>query len=326
MNRRTFLNISVASGAALLAGSIWARTAKHASEAGIVTSNAAAFAKQRKYLVTAYGDIAYADVGSGQVALFLHGFPLNSFQWRDAIQSLALYRRCLAPDFLGLGYTRVGEEVSMKPANQVAMLIAFLDKLGIDKVDVVGNDSGGAVAQLLAVHHPERIRSVLLTNCDTEIECPPKAMKPVIELAGENRFAEEWLLPWWKDPNLARTPEGFGGMCYADPSNPTNDAVATYFTPLVQSAELRHRTNRFALALSRNSLEGIAPALKASRIPMGVVWGTADSIFSTDGLDYLTDNIGNLKFVERLDGYKLFWPEERPDAIRDQALRLWRAD
>jgi pimeloyl-ACP methyl ester carboxylesterase len=325
MNRRTFLNIGVASGVALLAGSIWACTARHASAAEVIATSASAFVKRRKYLVTAYGDIAYVDVGSGPAALFLHGFPLNSFQWRDAIQSLAPYRRCLAPDFLGLGYTRVGDGVSMKPVNQVAMLIAFLDKLGIDKVDVVGNDSGGAVAQLLAVHHPERIRSVLLTNCDTEIECPPKAMNPVIELAGQNRFAEEWLLPWWKDPNVARTPEGFGGMCYADPSNPTNEAVATYFTPLVQSAELRHRTNQFASALARNSLEGIGPALKASRIPMGVVWGTADSIFSIDGLHYLTENIGNLRFAERLDGYKLFWPEERPDVIRDQALRLWKA-
>lgn len=323
MNRRTFLSMSVAGGAALLAGSAFAGMTASASAVSVGT--AAAFTQARKFLATPFGDIAYVDVGSGPVALFLHGFPLNSFQWRDAIHGLAPYRRCLAPDFLGLGYTRVGEGVSLEPANQVAMLAAFLDKLGIDQVDLVGNDSGGAVAQLLYVHHPERVRSVLLTNCDSEIECPPKAMAPVIELAGQDRFAQEWLLPWWKDPNLARTPDGFGGMCYRDLSNPTNDAVAMYFTPLVETEVLRHRTNRFALSLANNSLEGIAPALKASRIPVGIAWGTADDIFSLDGLQYLIDHVGNLQHVERLDGYKLFWPEERPDVIRDQALKLWKA-
>lgn len=323
MNRRTFLGMGIAGGAALLVGGAFAGAAERHAAGDFAIGAAVAFARRRKFLATAFGDIAYVDVGSGPAALFLHGFPLNAFQWRDVIGGLAPYRRCLAPDFLGLGHTRVGEGVSMAPANQVAMLVAFLDKLGIDQVDLIGNDSGGAVAQLLYVRHPDRVRSVLLTNCDTEIECPPKAMQPVIELAGKDRFAQEWLLPWWKEPALARTPDGFGGMCYRDLSNPTDDAVAMYFTPLVETEALRRRTNRFALSLAANSLQGIAPALKASTIPVGVVWGTADDIFSLDGLHYLIDNVGNLKQVERLEGYKLFWPEERPDVIRRLALKLW---
>ena len=325
MNRRSFLGMGmgIAGAATLLAGSSLAAVAKASVDEVPALGTAAGFARQRRFLATAFGDIAYVDVGRGPVALFLHGFPLNSFQWRDALPALAPYRRCLAPDFLGLGHTRVAEGVDLAPANQVAMLLAFLDRLGIDRVDLVGNDSGGAVAQLLYTQHPERVRSVLLTNCDTQLECPPQAMAPVIALAGQDRFAQEWLWPWWQDPGLARTPDGFGGMCYRDLSNPTNDAVATYFTPLVETQALRQRTNRFALALAGNSLHGIAPALRASKIPVAIAWGTADSIFSLDGLQHLLDHVGNLRFVERLEGYKLFWPEERPDVIRAQALRLW---
>src|SRR5688500_14777733 len=61
----------------------------------------------RRMVATRYGDIATCDRGTGPAALFLHGFPLNAHQWRGAIERLAPVRRCIAPDLLGLGYTRV---------------------------------------------------------------------------------------------------------------------------------------------------------------------------------------------------------------------------
>jgi haloalkane dehalogenase len=73
--------------------------------------------------------------GAGPVALFLHGFPLSSFQWRGVIDRLSPYRRCLAPDSLGLGYTVVAPGQSVTPAAQVEMIAAFLDRLGIQLCD-----------------------------------------------------------------------------------------------------------------------------------------------------------------------------------------------
>ncbi|MBA2304085.1 MAG: hypothetical protein H0W08_15830 [Acidobacteria bacterium] len=56
------------------------------------------------------------------------------------------------------------------------MIAAVLDTLSIDAVDVVANDSGGAVAQLLAARHPARVRTLLLTNCDSHTNSPPKSL------------------------------------------------------------------------------------------------------------------------------------------------------
>lgn len=92
-------------------------------------------------------------------------------------------RRCIAPDFLGLGYTEVAKGQSAAPDAQVEMLTALLDTREIGQVDLVANDSGGAIAQWLLVRYPQRVRTLLLTHCDGEIDCPPPALQPVFELA-----------------------------------------------------------------------------------------------------------------------------------------------
>ena len=68
---------------------------------------------------------------------------------------------------MGLGYSHIPERQSVAPAAQVGMLAALLDALDIGKADIVASDSGGAVAHMFLVRYPDRVRSMLLTNCDT---------------------------------------------------------------------------------------------------------------------------------------------------------------
>jgi len=319
VRRRAFLAAAAGLAAALAGGGARSAAARPALDA-------ARFAALRRHVRTPYGEIAYVELGRGPAALFLHGFPLNGFQWRGAIERLSAHRRCIAPDFLGLGHTRVADLRRIDPEAQAAMLAALLDRLGIGQADLVANDSGGAVAQLLLVRHPQRVRTLLLTNCDTEIDSPPPALLPVIELARQGRFADAWLAPWRADPVRARSAEGIGGMCYADPTQPTDEAIEAYFAPLLASARSRAGLHAYALALERNALAGTAAALKRSTAPVRIVWGDADTIFSAKSPDYLDRTFGASRGVRRLEGSKLFWPEERPDVVAEEALRLWQAD
>ena len=331
MNRRSFL----LGGAGLIAaGSLGAIVHAAARGAGAdgaggaganLDIGAAEFHASRKFARTAFGNIAYVERGEGPAALFLHGFPLNSYQWRGALPRLAPYRRCIAPDWLGLGYTQVAEGQAVDPDAQVGMILALMDQLGIDSADLVANDSGGAIAQLLLTRHPERVRTVLLTNCDTEFDNPPPKLVPVIELSKQGRFVDEWLLPWWQDKSLARSPQGFGGMCYADPAHPDDDAIDMYFGPLLSTDKRKALTHAYAMGLERNVLEGIGPKLGASRAPARVLWGMADDIFDTRQAQPLADAFGQSRGLRKLDGLKLFWPEERPDVIAEEAQRLWAA-
>jgi haloalkane dehalogenase len=286
---------------------------------------AARFAALRRFARTPSGDVAYVEQGSGRAVLLLHGFPLNSFQWRGAIGRLAPYARCIAPDFLGMGYSQAAPDQDVGPDAQVRVLIALLDSLGIAQADVIANDSGGAVAQLLTVRHATRVRSLLLTNCDTELQCPPAAMLPVIELARRGEFVDQWLAPWHANPQLARSDQGIGGMCYADRAHPTDEALRMYFGPLLDSPARRSGLHRYAVALERNALAGITAALRASRVPTRIVWGMADTIFDASNAEYLERSFGSSHGLRRLPEAKLFWPEERPDIIAAQARILWQS-
>src|SRR5512147_1380639 len=146
MDRRQFLQLS-AGATATTAVNGWATrrdTSRSTSTTSLRDLSTSEFHAARKFIKTHQGRIACIDRGKGPGALFLHGFPLNSFQWRGVIPRLSGYRRCIAPDFLGLGYTEVAKGQSVGPGSQVAMIAQLLDKLSIAAVDVIANDSGGA--------------------------------------------------------------------------------------------------------------------------------------------------------------------------------------
>jgi haloalkane dehalogenase len=320
MQRRHFLGTSLGALAVGMVQGIGFASAATPAATHADADDAAAFLAARRFVRTSAGNIAYVERGRGEGALFLHGFPLNGFQWRGALARLSPYRRCIAPDFLGLGYTEVAPGQSLAPDAQVRMLAELLDRLGVDRVDVVANDSGGQAAQLFLATYPQRVRTLLLTNCDSQIECPPPALEPVIALAKQGRFAEEWLAPWLADKALARSPQGLGGQTFTHAANPSDQAIDVYLGPLVRNAA---RTNAFAVALERNWLDGIGPALTASRAPTRIVWGTGDPIFSVAGAEHLDRAFGASRGVRRVEGAKLFFPEEFPDLIAEEARRLW---
>jgi len=317
MERRNFLRLAAAAGAVRLVDSrrAWAAAPAFTSGRG--------FDAARRFAPTRAGRIAYVERGRGRAALFLHGFPLSSYQWRGAVELLAAQRRCIAPDFLALGRTEVASGQDVGPDAQVAMLVELLDALKVKDVDLVASDSGGAVAQLLLVRHPARVRTLLLTNCDTEPDSPPPALKPVIELSRAGTWVDEWLVPSLEDTALARSEKGIGGACYSEPQHPTDDAVREYFGPLASAPRRKALAHAYALALEKNPLAGIAPALGRSTAPTRIVWGTADTIFSAAGPAYLDRTFGRSRGVRLLPGRKLFFPEEVPDLIAEEARRLW---
>jgi len=107
----------------------------------------------------------YHDVGSGEPVLLLHGSGpgVSAWaNWRLPIQQLQGQFRLLAPDLAGFGYTQVPEGIEYSRQLWLEQMVAFLDALGLDRVDVVGNSFGGSMALALAIHHPERVRRLIL--------------------------------------------------------------------------------------------------------------------------------------------------------------------
>jgi pimeloyl-ACP methyl ester carboxylesterase len=222
---------------------------------------------------------------------------------------------------MGLGYSQIPEHQSLAAGAQCEMLAALLDCLAISNVDIVASDSGGAVAQLFVVRYPARVRSLLLTNCDVEPDSPPPKVKPVIEMARTGMLADE-TAKWLTDKPLARST--FGKAVYRDPNTFDDATLEYYVTPLVSSPLRRAQYHAFHTALEPNPLAGIEAFLKRSTLPVRIVWGADDDIFAQTDADYLDKTFPNSRGVRRVAGAKLFFPEEFPDVIAEEALRLWR--
>jgi pimeloyl-ACP methyl ester carboxylesterase len=312
MKRRQFLQLTGAALAASL-GNVAAEPSP--------PLDAAAFRATRRFAELAFGRIAYVERGSGKAALLLHGAPLNGFQWRGAIERLSAQRRCIAPDFMGLGYSEVPEHQSLAADAQVAMLAAFLDKLAIRQVDIVASDSGGAAAQLFVVRYPKRVRTLLLTNCDVEPDSPPPKVKPAIEMARAGTLADA-TAKWLTDRALARST--FGAAVFRDPSRFADETIEYYVTALVSTPLRRTQYHAFHIALEPNPLGGIEASLKRSKVPVRIVWGAADDIFAQADADYLDRTFPNSRGIRRVPEAKLFFQEEFPDVIAEEAQQLWR--
>jgi len=167
--------------------------------------------------------------------LFVHGVLLNGHLWRHQLEALSDVRRCIAPDLLAHGATTISPDQDVSYNAQAKMLVQFLDALAIDRVDLAGNDSGGGICQILAANHPERSRSLTLTDCDTHDNWPPKAVADFLKLvaAGGLRGALEKMLT---DRDFVRSDEAFG-LWYERVDDVADETFEAYLRPHVSSPQ-----------------------------------------------------------------------------------------
>jgi pimeloyl-ACP methyl ester carboxylesterase len=271
----------------------------------------AAFHAARRFADTAYGRIAYIDQGSGPPVIFLHGVPLNGFHWRFMIAGLQKSRRCIALDLMGLGYTEIGPKHDVSFTAQAQMVAEFLDALGLDKVDVVSNDSGGAVAQIFAANHPHRVRTLTLSNCDVHDNWPPESIAPSMEAAGKGTLIDNYAQ--FMDDRAGRNARFT--RAWADPTVLTDEIYGAYIAPLMATAQNRDNFHRYWLAFDNRQTVSIEDKLKQLRVPTLIIWAMDDIFFDVAWAYWLKDTIpGAVRVVEVKDA-KLFFPEDRPEAF-----------
>ena len=269
------------------------------------------FHGSRRFAAVTSGRIAYVERGNGPAALFLHGVPLNGFHWRHIISALASERRCIALDLMGLGYTEVSATQDISFTAQARMVAEVVDALELERIDLIANDSGGAVAQIFAARYPHRVRTLTLTNCDVHDNWPPQAILPTIEMARQNTMAAlyERLL---QDPAAFRARFG---RTYSDPSILTDEIVRLYVEPLLSSAERRAQHTRYWLSGDCAQTVSVEPLLQQLRAPTLIVWALDDLFFGVEWAHWLKKTIPGAVGVVEVPHAKLFFAEDRPDAL-----------
>lgn len=285
--------------------------------------DAAWYRRFRRFAALPPGRVAYVEHGHGPAALFVHGYPLNGFQWRGALERLHKHRRCIAPDLMGMGFTETKDGQTISATTQANMLAMLLDALHIDTVDLVANDSGGAVAQLFVAKYPQRVRTLLLTNCDVDENSPPPQLLPFVEKAKKGTFIDEVIVPQLKDKQLARSANGLGGLTYTYPEKLTDETIETYFRPVVETPLKKAQMSQYLISMETNLLVAIREDLRRWKGPVRMVWGMKDQLFGVQWAEWLDRTLPGSRGVRRVEGANLFFPEEMPDLISEEAARFW---
>lgn len=285
------------------------------------------FHASRRFADTGSGRIAYYERGQGPAALFVHGVPLNGYHWRHVIDRLQQRRRCIAFDLMGLGYSEIAPSQDVSFPAQARMIAELMDALELERADLVANDSGGAIAQIFAAHYPHRLNSLVLTNCDVHDGWPPPQVLPLIERSKAGTVAEIFR-PLVDRPDLARERHARGEAvplfrCYADPGVLTDEIIRLYLQPPLSSPERIAAFQNYWLAFDNAQTIAVHEALKSLRVSTLIVWGLADHFFDRKWAYWLKDTIPGARRVVEVADARLFFPEDRPDALAGPVLRFW---
>src|ERR1700684_3827152 len=137
--------------------------------------------RHRSTVLTRSGAASYLDTGiSGRPVLLVHGVGSSSYLWRHVIDQLGGERRCVAFDLPLHGQTPARADQDFSLRGLARFLADCCDALELTDIDVVANDTGGAITQVFAAGHPELLHTLTLTNCETQENFPPRALLPAI--------------------------------------------------------------------------------------------------------------------------------------------------
>jgi pimeloyl-ACP methyl ester carboxylesterase len=280
------------------------------------------FAGQRK-VKTPSGVINYVEHGNGPVALFVHGVLLNDYLWRHQLEQLSDVRRCIAVDLLAHGDTEISANQDVSVTANAHMLAQFLDALAIDKVDLVGNDSGGGICQIFAALYPERLRSLTLTNCDTHDNWPPDPFKPFVAMVAAGGLPDT-LHTMLNDKSVYRSQQALG-PAYEKPEAVADDTIETYLRPFLRSPQRTRDIERFVNAFDCQHTVDIEDKLRRVQAPTLIAWATDDIYFDTKWSHWLEKTIpGTRKRIE-VTSARIFFPEERAAEFNRELTAHWAA-
>lgn len=279
------------------------------------------YEKARTSVNLAIGTASLAEFGQGPVALFIHGVFMSGLLWRNTIDQVSDIRRCVAVDLPAHGQTVASPDQDLSLPGLADWVHAVCVQRGYGPVDVVANDTGGAIAQLLAARHPELVRTLTLTNCDAHDNLPPDAFKDTAELAGTGALAVG-VAAMVADLDLAKSEVGMG-IGYERPRDVPDEIVVANLGPLVASAERGVQFERYVTSLDAADLLAVEDQLRAFSAPVLIVWGTGDRFFELDWAYWLRDLFPGTKNVVELDGAMLFFPDERANEFGRELRRFW---
>jgi pimeloyl-ACP methyl ester carboxylesterase len=260
------------------------------------------------------GSISYQDTGGdGPVILFVHGLLASGMLWAMVVPQLAPDARCIVPELpLGAHKRPMKPDAELSPRAVARLLAELMDKLDLTDVTLVGNDTGGAICQLVATEHPQRVGRLVLTPCDAFEHFFPPAFKPMqwaAKLPGGLSLAVRPA----RIRAIRNSPLGFGWISKRGiPDEAIEDAFGTYFG----NRAVRRDTEKFVRAVSKKDTLAAAEKLRDFDKPVLLAWAREDKFFKVKLAERLLERVPNGR-LELIDDSYTFVPIDQPERLAE---------
>jgi pimeloyl-ACP methyl ester carboxylesterase len=258
------------------------------------------------------GRIRYREAGNGKPVVFVHGFLVDGRLWDGVVDALSDRFRCIAPDWpIAAQQIAMNPDADLSPPGIAAIIASFLEALELEDVTIVGNDSGGAMSQVLVTTHPQRIGRLVLTNCDTHDNFPPgifKAMPPLAKLPGGMTA----LSAPFRVGALARA----AFKPFARTEIPP-DLIASWMRPSLSDPGVKHDATKVTAGMHKRHTLEAAERLSESQLPVLLTWAPGDRFFPISYAERLARETPNAKLVEIADA-RTFVPLDQPQRLADE--------
>lgn len=243
--------------------------------------------------------------------LFVHGALVDGALWRGVVPPLAAAgHRCIVPDLpLGSHALPMPASTDLSPPGIADLLAALLDALGAERATVVGNDTGGAMSQVLLARHPERVARLVLTNCDAFEQFPPTVIKPLFWVAATRPGSALALAPMRFDA-MRRSPLAFGLLTHDRIPAP----VTGRWMDAARRPEIRRDLVRFARGVSNRHTLAAAERFGAFERPVLVAWGADDVVFRRALAERLAAAFPQARLVS-IPRARTFVMEDQPEQL-----------
>jgi pimeloyl-ACP methyl ester carboxylesterase len=267
---------------------------------------------ERKEIELHAGRIRYREAGEGKPVVFVHGFLVDGRLWDGVVDRLSDRCRCIAPDWpIAAHQVAMNPDADLSPPGIAALIANFLEALELEDVTIVGNDSGGAMSQVLVTRHPERIGRLVLTNCDTHDNFPPgifKAMPPLAKLPGGMTV----LSAPFRIGALART----AFKPFARTPIPA-DLVASWMRPSLSDPGVKRDATKVTVGMNKRYTLEAAERLSESELPLLLTWAPGDKFFPISYAERLEKETPNARLV-RIPDASTFVALDQPARLADE--------
>ncbi|MGH2955759.1 MAG: alpha/beta fold hydrolase [Solirubrobacterales bacterium] len=259
------------------------------------------------------GTIRYRDSGSGEPIVFVHGLLVNGRLWERVAEALSPDFRCIVPDWpLGSHSVPMDPGADLSPPGIARIVAEFLEALELDQVTLVGNDTGGAISQIVATKHPERVGRLVLTNCDAYDNFPPKLfsyLKPTARIPGALSAVGQSL----RIKPLRRSPLAYGVLTK---TRLDDDLLDDWVRPGLEDPGVRRDTRKAILGISPSQTIEAASELEGFQRPTLFAWAPEDRWFKVEHAERLAASMPDAR-VERIPDSATFVSIDQPARLAE---------